>query len=184
MSFVSEHHRKVHEDSPDRCQANCYQGQCLNVKVPGCDFCLAHSGHKQDEHNRNVEKRNYRLVKFQARVGEFADNEKVKSLREEVGISRMMLEEVLNKCEDTTDLLMYSERISKLMTQIQGLVLSCQKLEEKAGSLLDKTQVFVICENIVKIIGDHVTDPDVLDMIANKIMDMMRRSVTTNPLDD
>lgn len=183
MTTQPEGHRKVHEDSPDRCTAVMgSMGQCRNVKVPGCDFCITHTGYKQDNKNKAEIHRNYRLAKFQARVGEFADSPVVKNLREEVGICRMVLEEIMGKCNDATDLLMYSERISKILTQIQGLVLACQKLEEKSGNLLDKTQLFVISEKIVGIISDHVSDPDALELIAHKLLEMLTTSTATNPL--
>lgn len=183
MTTQPEHHRKVSEDSPDRCQAVAGgSGQCNNVKVPGCEVCIIHGGWHQQQENLENEKRNYRLTRFRARVNQFADHAQVKSLREEVGIARLQLEELMNTCKDSTDLLMYSERIAKLVAQIQGLVLSCQRLEEKSGNLLDKTQLFVICEGIVKIIGDHVADPDTLDIISTKIMEMMTKSIAVNPL--
>lgn len=180
-----DQHRKVHEDSPDRCQSLMSGvGQCNNVKVPGGDFCIIHGGGRVLSSQRKEAARNYQLTKFKARVNEFADSTAAKSLREEIGIARMQLEFIVNKCNDETDLLMQSEKISKLITQIQLLVMSCQKLEEKAGSLLDKTQLFVICESIVTIIADHVTDPEVLDIVASKIMETMTKSIATNPLDD
>lgn len=182
MSTQPAHHQKVDENSPDRCQGVNTVGQCNNCVVPGSKFCIIHGGSKQQRANEDEGLKNYRLGKFRARVNEFADNPQAKNLREEVGIVRMQLEFLIEKCADETDLLLYSERISRLVTQIQVLVLSCQKLEEKSGSLLDKTQLFVLCETIVKIIGEHVTDSDVLDMIANKIMATFVKSVAVNPV--
>ena len=182
MSTQPEIHRKVHEDSPDRCQAVNTQGQCNNVKVAGCDFCMIHNGIHQHKKNEEVIKRNYRLTKFRMRAFEFADNPQVKSLREEVGITRMQLEMILEKCKDELDIMLHGERIGKLVSQVQNLVLACQKLEEKSGNMLDKTQLFVICESIVKIIGEHVTDSDALDVIASKIVDCLTKSIAINPL--
>lgn len=176
------HHRKVHEDSPDRCQATNTHGQCNNVKIPGCNVCIIHGGGHQQKSNKTAEVKNYRLTQFRARVNEFAENPNVKNLREELGIVRLQLEFLINKCKDDTDLLLYSDRISKLINQIQLLVLSCQKLEEKSGNLLDKAQLFVICESFVQIVSEHITDPDALDNVANKIMDLLTKSIATDPL--
>ena len=177
-----ERHRKVDEDSPERCQAVNTQGQCNNAVVSGCNFCLIHGGAKQEKFNEKQDLKNYRLTKWRARVNEFADNPNVKSLREEVGLVRLQIEAVVNMCKDETDLLLYSERIAKLITQAQNLVLSCQKLEEKSGQTLDRTQLLVICDSIVKVIGDHVTDVEVLDVMATAIMDNMTKSIAISPL--
>lgn len=182
MTTQPEIHRKVDDDDPNRCQAVNNQGQCHNIAVPGGKVCMVHGGNRQDDANKLAAIKNYRLTKWKSRVDDFADNPNVKSLREEVGITRLQLEELMSKCENNTDLLMYSDRIAKLITQIQGLVLSCQKLEEKAGTMLDKTQLFVIAEAIVVIISDHVTDPDALSIISGKIADTLTKSIATDPL--
>ncbi len=144
------------------------RGQCNNAQVKGSQFCLLHDGWHANVARKEEGLRNYRLTKFKARVDEFADNGAVKSLREEIGIVRLQLETIINQCSDETDLLMHSDRISKLVNQIQ---------------LLDKTQLFIICESIVQIIGAHVTDPDALEIISTSIIDTMTKVTVISPLD-
>ncbi len=176
-------HRKVKEDDPNRCQSVMGgKGQCNNAQVPGSLVCMIHGGGQQNNKNIAEAKRNYRLTIYRDRVNAFADNEQVKSLREEIGITRLMLESLMERCPDLEDLLLRSDQISKIVTQITSLVMCCQKLEEKSGSLLDKTQLFVISEAFVKIISDHVTDPDALEVISNKIQQVLITSIATNPL--
>jgi hypothetical protein len=146
---------------------------CRYVAVDGTDYCPRHGANKQLA-NQNVERtRNYNLTKFRARVNQFADNPEIKSLREEIGIVRLMLESVIERCEDATDLLIQSDRISTLVTQIEKLVVSCHKLEEKTGAMIDKSTVVILCDSIVKIIGEKIKDSDELDEISTSILNVV-----------
>jgi hypothetical protein len=182
MAAQPEYHQKVDEDSPDRCQGVMQGvGQCRNIKAPGSQFCLRHGGNKAAEANRKEGTRTYMLQKWRERVNTFADSSNIKSLREEIGIVRMMLEMFLNRFKDEEDLLMHFEKVTSLIDKIEKLVVSCQKLEEKTGSMIDKTTLLVICDFLVGIVGEHVLDPDALNLIGEKFMDAIAKTVTIGP---
>lgn len=115
-------------------------------------------------------KRVYRLSKWQQRVEEHADSEHVKGLREEIGILRVVLEEVMAVCHDSTTLLMYSNRISDLVVKIEKLVSSCHRLEQSSGLLLDKSAALNIGAQIVEIVSRFVANEDALDQIGEGIV--------------
>ena len=98
----------------------------------------------------------YKLEKFQARVEHFKVNPAVKSLRSEIGILRMTLENVINKCRDENDLLMASQKIGDLVMKIDRLVLSAHKLESSMGELLDKMAALNLSNQIIEIITGAV----------------------------
>ncbi|KKM86225.1 hypothetical protein LCGC14_1281150 [marine sediment metagenome] len=105
-----------HKHHPrERCEGTLVNGQCINLKVIGADFCSTHGANTQLQSRNGSIARNYRLKRWQERVGQMADNSNVKSLREEVGILRVILEEMMNKCESSLDLLLYSQRMSDLV---------------------------------------------------------------------
>src|SRR2546421_361414 len=79
------------------------------------------------------------IAKWQTRLDEFADNDKIKSLREEIGVLRILLEETMSRCHDTNELLLYSNKISELVIKIEKVVASCHRLENATGMLLDKS---------------------------------------------
>lgn len=158
----------------ERCESVVKSGPCPYMKVENSNFCPMHQGRSAFE-ARKKEGRNYRLAKWQARVNEFADNDQVKSLREEIGIVRMMLEETLNQCNDSTDLLLYSHKISQLVAQIEKLVVSCDKLENRMGLLLSKASVIQLASTYVNIITEHVEDPDIIDIIGTKMLEATQR---------
>ena len=120
-------------------------------------------------------KRNYQLRNFKKRINDFADNDQIKSLREEIGILRMCMEEIVNKCEDATDLLMVSHRIADMAVKIEKLVVSCDKLESRMGMLLNKRAVIQLAGEYVQIINTYITDPETIENISNKMIDATRR---------
>ena len=152
---------------PNRCQQVTAFGQCTNLKIPGQDFCKVHGCQ-----TRSIEleqNRNYLLTKWQARLEQKTLSPNIKSLRDEIGILRMMLEEQLNRCNDPLDLVLQSAAISDLVLKIEKLVTSCHRLENAMGQLLDKAALLQFASEIITILQAHITDPVVLSTIADQI---------------
>jgi hypothetical protein len=160
---------KIHHPS-ERCEGMSKDGQCPYCKVEGTDYCPRHAANKQLINQRNERLRNYRLAKWKNRVGEFADSPGIKSLRDEIGILRLTLETMLESCNDSMELILYSQRISDLVMKIEKLVVSCDKLENRMGLLLDKQSVLYLAQRYVEIINEHVMEPDVVDAISNDMV--------------
>lgn len=156
-------------DDPNRCQSTGQHGQCTYKAEEGKQYCPRHLACTRTAERKN-KVRQYNLTKWQNRVEQFADHESVKSLRDEIGIVRMMLENVLNQCKDEHDLMLQSNIISNLASQIEKLVSSCHKLEESTGLLLDKNAALALGEKIVNVISIHVQDADSIEKIANDII--------------
>jgi hypothetical protein len=168
--------RRVKEDDdPNRCQGVFGMGQCHYEVVPGSTKCELHGGIYKMEETRKAVARQYNVAKWNARIEGFASNDGVKGLRDEIGIVRMILETVLNMCEDDFDLLLYSSKISDLVSRIESLVRSCHKLESSMGQLLDKTAALQLSGEIVQIIAKHVPDEDKVAMVAKDIAEALVR---------
>lgn len=156
---------------PERCEGVDSHGQCRYKRVATSKFCPRHGGNRALAKEEEGKVRNYHLTTWRNRVNKFADNPEIKSLREEIGIIRMMIEVVLEKCKDENDLLIFSGKIQDLIGQAQKLVESCHKLEERTGVLLDKQTILTLADTMVRLIGEHVQDADALDMIATKLVE-------------
>lgn len=164
-----------------RCQAVIPStGQCMEMAETG-DYCRKHAGASQYRADKN-EVRNYRLGKFQARVEQFADSDKIKSLREEIGLVRMIIEEVVNRCNNSTELILMSGKISSLITQAEKLVNSCHRLEQSTGLLLDKTAILQLAGLIIEIINAHVHDEAVMQDISDKIITAIVQAQPAEPM--
>lgn len=162
--------KKVEPDSPVRCEGRYRAGQCPYEQIPGSKYCRMHGGWSADNIKAKAETRLYRLTKWKNRVNEIADDEKVKGLREEIGILRVVLEETINMCSDTTTLLIYSAKIADLVTRIEKIVSSCHRLEASTSMLLDKTAALHLASVIVEIISRFVTDENAVESISNEII--------------
>ena len=166
--------QRCEADDPHRCQSSGGNGQCPYRALPESQYCQRHSGFGPA--GRELAKTNmYRLQVWQSRLAEFAEHDNVKSLRDEIGILRLVLEETMNKCRDTTSLLLYSNKISDLCLRIEKLVSSCNRLEMKMGMLLDKASALNLAGQIVEIIALHVSDPKVIDAISSGIIDALAK---------
>jgi len=115
--------------------------QCGNLAEPNCNRCALHGANKilQAQENRSL--RLYKLAKWQARANEITDHDKLKSLREEIAILRILIEERIGQCNDSHDLLLMSGPLSDLIMKVEKVVSSCNKLENNLGDLLDKQKV-------------------------------------------
>ena len=153
------------DDPNQKCQAL----GCPNLGVIPGKNCLAHGGNKHFEHERLATLRNYRLTQYQRRIEEFTDNDKLKSLREEIAILRLLIEERMNQLQTPTDLMLHSHALSELIMKVEKVVTSCHRLESSLGDLLDKSKLTIIIQQLITIIKTHITDPEILERIANDI---------------
>lgn len=128
-----------------------------------------HGGHAVAEREKERRIHDYRLLQYQARVDDFASSERVLSLRGEIGVTRMTLEQLLNRCKDDQDLLLASSRVTMLVQQLQKLVETSARVESKLGQMMDRGTLQALCDSIVQIISDHVENVDILGQIANKV---------------
>lgn len=161
---AAEHHPS------ERCESTVANGQCPFLAVPETKTCPMHGANKSQQVLLEETRRAYRLRKWQDRIADFADDEQIISLREEIGILRMVMEEMLNKCEDSQDLLMMSHRIADTALKIERLITTCEKIERRTGAMLSKRSIIQLASRFVEIINNHVEDPDILEQISDEMV--------------
>ena len=167
---------KIHHPR-ERCEGTSQTtGQCPFCKSEGSNYCSRHGGFLVEQKRAKESLRNYRLTKWKARIGDLADSDGIKSLREEIGILRMIVEEMLDKCHDATDLLLYSTRMADLVMKIEKLVVSCDKMEGKMGLLLSRSSVLQLAAEYVEIINKHIGDASIIDVISQEMLTATMRS--------
>lgn len=148
-------------DDPRRCQGITAHGQCQYLREDNSEFCIMHGGNRAGEQKKKKDLRNYRLTKFQARTSELANNDNLKSLGDEVGILRMLIEERINSCLDASELLLVSGPLADLVMKCSALVEKCQRLESKLGQHLDRTKVMQFAQVCVEIISNYIDEDDI-----------------------
>lgn len=163
------HAHVPYPEHADRCQASAAGGgQCLffrimkdaegNVLKEPAKYCKMHGG---QSHLKEVKKKalsQYFLTKFKAQVEHFNSSDSIFSLRDEIGISRMMVQEILNKCEDANDLMLHSAKVGQLVQNIHKLVLDAKKLESQLGELMDRAAIVRLCDAIIAVVGAAVPE--------------------------
>jgi len=136
---------------------------------------MAHGGAAHAAMKDKAIIRNYRIAQYQARVDEKSGGSEIKSLRDEIAILRILVEERVNVCKDSHDLLMQSGPISDLIMKVDKVVNSCHRLETHLGVMLDKTQALQWASEIVEIIGRHVEDEEAVSEISNELFASLAR---------
>lgn len=169
MANLDNKFTRCEPDDPSRCQSIVTAGQCPFKATPGFNFCPMHTGRGVSE-ARKSELKMYRLGKWQARVEEFNSHPELKTVRNEVGIMRVLLEEILGKCTDSHELMCNSNKICEVVGKIERLVPLMQKLEDSSGITLDKNAVLQLADVIAAIIGDYVESSDAKAEVADKII--------------
>lgn len=188
MSDVNNKYERCEDErDPCRCQGIIQTGnragQCFYKAVPGSKFCPMHGGQPTLNAQSAFNRAKYRLEQYNARMREFAGDDEIKSLREEIGILRMTLETLITSIKNPTQLPLFIDKITSLVTAIRMTVESTHKLEEKTNQLLDRKIVVVIADSIVQIVAQHVKDPDVLNEIGSRICASIETAASpTNPV--
>jgi hypothetical protein len=170
MTHYGEDFTKVPADSPLRCQGKTRAGQCPNKRAENSEYCHVHGGHNGIKKQSKENLRNYNLAKFRLEVNQKADSQIVKSLREEIGILRLLLETYINKADSPHDLIMMSGPISDLVLKIEKLVSSCHRLESSLGHLLDKQAIVHFASIVINIISENIDDEDKMSRISDGIL--------------
>ena len=144
------------------------------LAMEGAKYCPQHGGATEVKRQKHKAANQYRLTVWKNRLAEFTENDSVKSLRDEIGILRIVLEEMMNKCNTPNDLMIYSAKISELTVKIEKLVMSCDRLEKNMGQMMDRPTALKFAAKVVEIIGRHVDDAEQLDNISHEILEELR----------
>ncbi len=168
--------QKVEHGSPDQCQmiirGKC---QCTNKKAPDSDYCPMHGGVPRERQKAN----NYRIERYRVRLREFTESDQVKSLRDEIGLLRILVEERFNRIDGHSDLLLHSGPLSDLIMKIEKVVVSCHKLEGSMGKLVDRAAILRFASEIVQLVTEEIDSrlsiPEIernelIDKIGDRIM--------------
>lgn len=181
--MVENKFERVAEDDPNRCQAVDSHGQCIYGAVEGGTNCPRHGGGNQIRSQAAAGLKNYRLTKWQAQADQKVSSTGLKSLRDEIAILRMVLEERLNRCNDAQELMMMSGPISELVMKIEKIVTSCNKLERSMSLLLDKQALLQFASEVVKIITEELSvikdSEPIIANIADRIINALHTDEET-----
>jgi hypothetical protein len=178
--------RVTNPADPNRCQGSAPDGQCQNLAVPGYDFCQVHGGKVEKAKAQDL--RLYRLdkVKYRDRLEELNNYAEIKSLRNEISLTRMLIEERLNAIKNEADLLSAYSTVNTLLLTTERLIKTAHQVEQSLGTLLSKATVVNISQNIVQILSEELAHIDHHEDIVDKTCERMLQIIaeasnTPNP---
>jgi hypothetical protein len=154
---------------PRRCKAPTAEGQCMNLAEDGSDYCLAHA---RPTLGPSPSKRIYMLAKADARkrLAELADHEEVKSLREEIAMTRMMIETLYNSIKDDQDMMAKWPAIERATHTVHKLVKDCHVIEQNLGNLLAKQTILSLAHRVCQIVVDRLEGIENYEEITDDII--------------
>lgn len=148
---------------------------CTNERIEGSDYCSMHGGNRVVETQKKKAMYEFYRTKYikdkAERLPEFSRNKF--NLETEIGILRIQLEELLNKCEDENDLLRFQPKINDLITRIEKTTTAALKLDQKIGSLLTKEQMVDVAQKLLNVIQEEIDDLDKVKIIADRFTEIL-----------
>lgn len=174
-------------DDPRRCQANNSRGQCEFLASPPSQYCDSHarkmsvSGHKaRVQHYLINDPDLQESMKRQSEI------EEVRSLREEIHLVRSMVERRLNMVEDNDrgGMLLAFSNVNTYMQTLEKLISSCHRMEVSLGSLLTKSSVFSLGQDIVLILAEELKDIDDYETIIDRISEQVVAAIAGQENED
>ena len=161
---------KVADYSTNRCQATMATKQCDKERVEGSQFCVLHGGAHELASKNRQELKNLRLMKWKTQIAEQANSANIFSLRDEVGVLRVVLQETLEKCDSPAILMTHANTIATLVNDINRTITSCLTIESALGAYLTEEQLAALAESIIKVITDSIQDPDLRNSVSEQIL--------------
>lgn len=159
---------------PRRCKAPDRDGQCWHVAEPGCDYCRKHGG---TDKQAAEDLRQYRLTdaRLRQRLSQKADHDEIKSLREEIGLTRILIEELMNSCKSDTERLANVATYNTLTLNLERLIKTSHQMEQSLNMLLSKPTLIVLGQDIIKILIEELVGvpqyEERIDRITGRMLD-------------
>lgn len=152
-------------NAPNRCQRVIVGGQCTNEALPGVRYCERHTGSQGNEMKHYLI--TGKLLGDSAR--RHAGVNEIKSLRDEIALTRATVEILVNSIETQAELTAAMPRIHAGVLAIEKLVNTCHQMEVKLGVLLDKAALLTLAQSIINIISEAVKDLPNRDAIVERV---------------
>jgi len=137
--------------------------QCKEETIEGSSFCHKHASPKANLHSYILSHLPLKESSARHAASEIA------SLRDEIAITRALVEERLNLISNPSELLAACGQVNSLLLTIERLVQTSVKTEEKLGELLSKTAVVELATDMVVILTEELKNIEGFEAIIDSI---------------
>lgn len=160
------------EKDPHRCQAQTENGQCPFLAVPPTQYCVIHGNHSIRK-AENDELYEFKRTEVLDRLAKFRQHPDAMKLTTELGVLRLTLEALLNKCTDNYEFVTNSATISNLIGSIERTLTANLKLEKHMNDLLSLTQVIQMAQQFFNVVTQYIKEPEIIEIIATEFERIM-----------
>lgn len=156
------------ENEEVQCLSHMNGKRCPLRRIEGANGCYMHGGHFVVRAQERAQRHEYDLGRYQARASEFANDSEVYSLASEIGVTRMLLEQLLRNCSDDAQFYSVSPQINSLLATCEHLTLTCVDVEKVLSDHMSKDllhdTVQVIADIAAKSLGMPANHPLVSEL--------------------
>lgn len=103
-----------------------------------------------------------------------AGQEDYKSLAEEIHLTRILIEDLMNSCQSETQLLANCGTYNQLVLTLERLIKTAHQMEQSLGMLLSKTTIMLLGQDIIRILIDELRGvpeyEERIDRITTKLL--------------
>ena len=162
--------------NPNRCKADLRSGQCEFLSIEGTQYCARHGGISQKDAQLAQNNRKYKLTHLkdlEKTVDQYKHDKEILNLRDDIALLRGLIQEKLNTCTTTTELMLASGLITAILRQVSDTTEKCFKLEQSLGRYLDKSELIAFVQQIIEVINIEISDDTVKFNLGQKILGLI-----------
>lgn len=148
--------------------------QCPNMCIEGSEHCAVHGGLVDAESARKKQYEQTKLEFWLQQIKKETESDTSRSLKEEIGILKILLKSHLGMCNGHNDLIIYSAQIQSVILSIEKVLSSFVKIEKTMGELLNREELAVFADTVIRIIAKEVKDPEIIDNISKQILEVIK----------
>jgi uncharacterized protein YunC (DUF1805 family) len=154
-----------------RCQSSSHKGQCTEISVLGTDHCVKHTNL---EKVNAVRTRKYFLsTADQSLYEHYADDNQLTSLRDEIAILRMMMQNTLSTAQSEVERVNAYSKVNYFILSLERVMKTCISLEMKLNELVGKAALMRLGQQLCQILVNRLTGvPNYEQLIDAIIKDM------------
>jgi len=164
------------------CYTHPIKGQCPLDAMEGLEYCALHC--KGDPEGPQKSQYNLSKYRYRTRYGSFLESDELRSLRDEVALARMALEERLNLVTNDAEFVAACGQLNTMFLTVEKLVNTCHRLETSLGSLLSKPALLRIVQQFVDILMEELASvPDhesIIDRISDRLISVVAMAAPEN----
>ena len=171
--------RVTDEADPNRCKGSVGHGQCMYAAVEGSDYCRVHA-RAYAAPEKGMRRYLFAKAADQARLAQLSEGDDIKSLREEMSLVTMMIEEQWNTANTPLERQQMHARINTLLQTLDKLTKTSSQLEERRGSVLAKATLYhigqQICLKLIERLGSLPNAEQLLTQLHGDVISVIRNA--------